>query len=92
MITVTEDVIEALYETLIESGLAGADALRLNGSDEGYQLEVDAPNRDDRVIWFHDNPVLAIAPAVEDALGDAVIDLADSEEGDRLMLVIRTEA
>jgi hypothetical protein len=91
MITVTQDVIEALYETLIESGLAGVDALRLNENGETFQLEVDEPRREDRVIWFRDNPILAIAPAVEDALGDAVIDLADSDDGERLMLVIRTE-
>lgn len=92
MVTVTQDVIEALYETLVESGIAGVDALRLNGGTDGYQLEVDEPTRDDRVIWFQENPVLAIAPSVEDSLGEAVIDLADSEDGDRLMLVIRTEA
>ena len=92
MISVTQDVIEALYETLIESGLAGVDALRLNGGGEGYQLEVDEPRREDRVIWFQDNPILAIAPSIEDALGDAVIELADSEDGERLMLVIRTDA
>jgi hypothetical protein len=89
-LTVTQDVIEALYETLLESGLAGIDALRLAGDDDGYTLEVDEPSRDDRVIWFRDNPVLVIAPAVEDSLGDAIIDL-DSDDGDRLMLVIRTD-
>ena len=91
MVAVTQDVIEALYETLIASGLAGVDALRLAGNEDGYALEVDEPSRHDRVIWFHNNPVLVIAPAVEDRLGDAVIDLADSDDGDRLILVIRTE-
>ena len=91
MIKISEDVIEALYEALTESGIAEGDALRLTAGADDYRLELDEPTREDRVIWFRDSPILAIAPSIEAALNDAVIELSDSEEGDRLMLVIRTD-
>ncbi len=86
MIKASEIVLNVLSQGLQASGVNGERGLRLK--EEGYRLtlELDTPNKLDRVILHDDRTVLIIAPALEARIGDAFIDAEVTADGPELVL------
>ena len=74
-----------LLESLQASGISPDQGLRLRVGANGFLLETDQPTQQDRVIQHEGATVLIVDPDIEDAIGDAIIDVADNPEGAELV-------
>ncbi len=86
MIKVSQQAATVLVESLRQSGVGPEQGLRLQRQGSSYSLEVDSPNDEDEVIRHENSVVLIVEPQVSDEIGDALIDIADSPEGPRLVM------
>ncbi len=82
---------EGLREIKRERAEAPDDTPRLVHGGVGFRLEFDAACSDDHVYHSGDVPVLLVSPDVAAMLANAAIDVAETEEGPRLLLSIHAE-
>ena len=85
MILVSELAKTVLLGSLQASGISPDQGLRLRVGANGFLLETDQPAQQDRVIQHEGATVLIVDPDIEDAIGDAIIDVADNPEGPELV-------
>lgn len=85
MILVSELAKTVLLESLQASGVPSDQGLRLRVSANGFLLETDQPTQQDRVIQHEGAAVVIVDTGIESAIGDAIIDVADSPEGPELV-------
>jgi hypothetical protein len=84
VILVSELAKTVLLESLQVSGVPPEQGLRLKVGANGFILETDQPNQQDRVIQHEGAAVVIVDPDIEDAVGDVIIDIADSPQGPEL--------
>jgi hypothetical protein len=89
MVTVTDQAAAVLHETIKASAVPEGNALRLSGGPDGYALTVDSPGPQDHVVMHEEIPVLLIEPAVDESLGEAVIEVDEGGGEEAANLVIR---
>jgi hypothetical protein len=85
MISVSEIAKGALLESLRESGVPPDQGLRLKMEQEGLVLETARPTEQDRVIRHLGSTVIIINEELEEVIGDAIIDVAEKDEGPQLV-------
>jgi hypothetical protein len=85
MILVSELAKTVLLESLQASGIPPDQGLRLRVGANGFLLETDQPTQQDRIIQHEGSTVVIVDPYIEGAIGDAIIDIADSPEGPELV-------
>ncbi len=85
MILVSELAKTVLVESLQASGIPPDQGLRLRVGANGFLLETDQPTQQDRVIQHEGAAVVIVDAGIESAIGDAIIDVADSPEGPELV-------
>jgi hypothetical protein len=67
-------------------GLSEGELMRLiRTEDAQIALEPGLPKDNDRILEFQGEPILAVEPAVEEVLGDAVVDVGQSPQGATLV-------
>jgi hypothetical protein len=86
MIQVSEMAAMAILETLQSCGAGPDKGLRLKREDIGLSLRVDAPEKNDNVIWYNKSVVLIIDKDTEKTVGDALVDVEEGPEEVRLVL------
>jgi hypothetical protein len=85
MILVSELAKTVLLESLQVSGVPPDQGLRLRVGASGFLLETDQPTQQDRIIQHEGATVVIVDAGIESAIGDAIIDVADSPEGPELV-------
>jgi Fe-S cluster assembly iron-binding protein IscA len=85
MISISEIAKGALLESLRESGVPPDQGLRLKVVQKGLVLETGSPTEQDRVIRHQGSTVIIINEELEEVIGDAIIDVAQKEEGPQLV-------
>ena len=90
MIEITQQAGSVLLQSLQASGAGADNALRLVDQGERFALQLDSPTPSDRVLKHEDAVVLIMDQDVEAKVGDAVIDVTESPEGNQI--VIREKA
>jgi hypothetical protein len=86
MITVSEQAKEVLWSSLQQSGIPTDQGLRLQPGPEGFTLELDKPNEEDRVIRHQEAPVLIIDGGLDEQVEDLIIDITESPQGPQLTI------
>jgi hypothetical protein len=89
MVNVSERAAAVLFETLQASGAGSEQGMKLVPTEGGIRLQVSEPDEADRVIRYNEAVVLIVPEEVDEALGDALIDVQDSQDGPRLTIVTR---
>jgi hypothetical protein len=85
MILVSELAKTVLLESLQASGVPPDQGLRLRVGASGFLLETDQPTQQDRIIQHEGATIVIVDAGIESAIGDAIIDVADSPEGPELV-------
>ena len=86
MISISQLAASVLLKTLKECEVEVGQSLRLAKGKKGLVLQLDEPVETDRVIRYKGVIVLIVKKALENELGDARIDVEDTEEGRELMI------
>ena len=86
MITVSELAAETLTEALKASAIQAGMGLRLREDGERLNLDLDAPNANDRVIDRGGVIMLIVDRDMETEIGDALIDVDTDGEEPRLVI------
>jgi hypothetical protein len=89
MIQVSDKAAEALHATLEQNQTDPDDVLRIEQSETGLSLSIGAQHDGDQLIGHDDRVILAIDPAVSEALSGATIDAVEAPGG--LQLVVTTD-
>ena len=89
MIQVSEKAAEALHATLEQNQSDPSDVLRIEQSDTGLALSIGEQHDGDQLVDHEQRVILAIDPAVSEALSGATIDAVEAPGG--LQLVVTTE-
>jgi len=92
MLNVSERAAEALHATLDENRNEPDDVLRIEQTDTGLALAIGSQRDGDQLIDHDDVTILAIDPAVSQALDGATIDAVESQGGVQLVLTHEPEA
>lgn len=85
MILVSELAKAALWESLQESGVAPEQGLRLSAAQGNLTLDLDYPTDTDRIIEHRDSTVIIVDRETESMVGDAIIDIHESDNGSELV-------
>lgn len=85
MLHVSDKAAAALHETLEQNSNDDADILRIAQTDDGLALAIGKEQHGDEVVDHGERRILAIEPALADALDGARLDLTDTPEGPRLV-------
>lgn len=75
-----------LKEALRKSHIQQNQALRLQRQDGQLLLKLNDLHLDDRIMLYAEKPLIIVHPALADELGNALIDIDDSEGGNELVL------
>lgn len=86
MVNVSERAAEALHATLEQNRNNPDDVLRIEQTDTGLALAIGSQHDGDQLIDHDNMTILAIDPAVSDALHGATIDAVESASGVQLVL------
>jgi Fe-S cluster assembly iron-binding protein IscA len=87
MVTLTDRAKVALKSALSDSIDEAGIGLRLDVADEGgFALYPDTPRMGDEVVEHEGNVLLLIGDDVSQPLAGATIDLAETPEGERLVV------
>ncbi|MBM3940622.1 MAG: hypothetical protein FJ318_06990 [SAR202 cluster bacterium] len=83
----TETAAMALKETVSASGLGEGELMRLvRTEDAQIALEPGRPDAGDKILRHEGEAILAVEPAVEAMLGDAIVDVGQGPQGAALVL------
>ncbi|MBF6600553.1 MAG: hypothetical protein IVW36_08590 [Dehalococcoidia bacterium] len=85
MLLVSQKAAAALHDTLDQNRKDDADILRIAQTDQGLALAIGKEHDGDQLIDHDERHILAIEPAVADALDGATLDLTETPEGPRLV-------
>jgi hypothetical protein len=80
MIRVSDLAAMVMVESLEASGIGPERGLRLKKDGEELSLQIDSPGSDDRVVWHNGAIALIVDKQLEEAMGDALIDVEDDPE------------
>lgn len=87
MLNVTEKAADALAKSLESSEATDEQSLRLARTPHGeFGLAIDEERDGDQVVKQEERSILVIDEEVSTALDGAILDVADSPEGQRLTL------
>jgi len=86
MIEVSELAASALVQSLQMSGVEPSKGFRLTKQEDIFELEIDSPAEDDRVIRHEGAIALMVDQGTEEEVGDVLIDVEDRPNGPQLMM------
>lgn len=89
MIKVTERAKQELKKTLsdnVDTPGAGLRLIARDGGQLGLGVDVENPN-DDEVVEFEGSKVLMVEKTLADTLNEITLDVEDTKEGSRLVLI-----
>ena len=86
MVTITPEAAEVLAQTAEANQIGDGEVLRLVPADRGLGLQPGVPEETDHVLMHNDTAVLAVPAAVEESLGNAVIEVKETEQGAQLTI------
>ena len=86
MIEVSELAASALVQSLQMSGVEPSKGFRLTKQEDIFELEIDSPAEDDRVIRHEGAIALMVDQGTEEDVGDVLIDVEDRPNGPQLMM------
>jgi len=89
MVRISAAVNELLLENLGKASVPSETGYRLASFGDGYNLRLDHPSSDDRVIRKMDRVVFMVEPQIDDELEGVVLDIGN-EQGE--LLVLRTSS
>ncbi len=87
MLNVTEKAVGALADSLESSEATDEQSLRLARTPQGeFGLAIDEEREGDQVVKQEERSILVLDEEISTALDGAILDIADSPEGQRLTL------
>jgi len=87
MVTVTDQAAQVLRGTLAQARTEPSQTLRLVfRSEGGFGLGLDQKREGDEVVTANGEKILLVAPDVAEALGEATIDMQETEQGRALVI------
>jgi Fe-S cluster assembly iron-binding protein IscA len=87
VLSVTEKAVGALADSLESSEASGEQSLRLARTPQGeFGLAIDEERDGDQVVKLEEKAILVLDEEISTALDGAILDIADSPEGQRLTL------
>ena len=86
MIEVSDLAANAPVQSLELSGVEPEKEFRLTKKEDSFALEIDSPAEEDRVIKHGGAIALMVDQAIEEEVGDVLIDVEERPDGPQLMM------
>ena len=86
MVTITPEAAQVLAQTAEANQIGEGEVLRLVPADQGLGLQPGTPQESDHVLMHNETAVLAVPAEVEESLGNAVIELKETDQGAQLTI------
>ena len=86
MVSITEEAAAVLAQTAEANQLPEGQCLRLVPADQGLGLATGTPEATDELLKHEETTVLAVPADVSASLGDALIEIRETEQGPQLTI------
>lgn len=86
MVNITPEAAQVLAQTAEANQIPEGEVLRLVPADQGLGLQSGTPEATDELLKHEETTVLAVPADVSASLGDAIIEIKDTEQGPQLTI------